>query len=296
MKKTSRRRRKDTIAAYIFLAPQLTGLIVFLIGPLFFALFLAFSNWDGFGGMSFAGLGNFTEIFTNPRIQTSALNTLWFTVLQVPGLLISGFLFAVMTQKAGRMTSVYRLGFVAPVVTSSVAVATIWLYLFNPEISPINGALRGIGLDAPNWLQDPRFIIPAFAIVGIWQGFGYTLIMFMAGLQSIGKSYLEAAELDGCGEWKKMWHVTIPLVSPTILFLSITSIIGSFQVFDYIYVFMGTSAPDAARTIVYEIVVIAFQQFEFGPASALAFLLFLTLLAVTALQLAAQKKWVHYAE
>lgn len=295
-RKVSRRHRKDTIAAFVFLSPQIFGLIVFMLGPLGFAIYLAFSHWDGFGTVTFAGLSNFTELFNNPRIRHSAVNTVWFTVLQVPGVMITGFLFALFMQKAGKMTSVYRLGFVAPVVTSSVAVATIWLYLFNPDISPVNTALRAVGISAPNWLQDPSFIISSFAIVGIWQGLGYQLIMFMAGLQSIGASYLEAAELDGCSAWQKLRHVTVPLLSPTILFLSITSIIGSFQVFDYIYVFMGTTAPDEARTIVYEIVQMAFQEFNFGAASALAFLLFLILLGITGLQMAAQKRWVHYAE
>ncbi|MGX1160952.1 carbohydrate ABC transporter membrane protein 1 (CUT1 family) [Arthrobacter sp. SLBN-100] len=292
----SRRRRKDTIAALVFLSPQLVGLAAFMVGPLVFALVLAFSDWDGFGAATFAGFGNFTDVLSNPRIQRSALNTLWFTVLQVPGLMISSFIFALLMQKAGKMTSVYRLCFVAPVVTSSVAVAAIWLWLFNPEISPVSSALRSIGIQAPDWLQDPNFIIPAFAIVAIWQGLGYQLVMFMAGLQSIGSSYLEAAELDGCSGWQKLVHVTIPLLSPTILFLSITSIIGSFQIFDYIYVFMDSNAPEAARTIVYEVVQIAFREFNFGQASALAFLLLLSLLGVTALQLAAQKRWVHYAE
>lgn len=292
----SRRRRKDTIAALVFLSPQLVGLAAFMVGPLVFALVLAFSDWDGFGAATFAGFANFTEVLSNPRIQRSVLNTVWFTVLQVPGLMISSFIFALLMQKAGKMTSVYRLCFVAPVVTSSVAVAAIWLWLFNPEISPVSSALRGIGIQAPDWLQDPNFVIPAFAIVSIWQGLGYQLVMFMAGLQSIGSSYLEAAELDGCTGWQKLIHVTIPLLSPTILFLSITSIIGSFQIFDYIYVFMDSNAPEAARTIVYEIVQIAFREFNFGQASALAFLLLLSLLGVTALQLAAQKRWVHYAE
>ncbi|WP_457965555.1 sugar ABC transporter permease [Arthrobacter sp. D1-29] len=292
----SRRRRKDTIAALVFLSPQLVGLAAFMIGPLVFALVLAFSNWDGFGAATFAGFANFTEVLSNPRIQRSVLNTVWFTVLQVPGLMISSFVFALLMQKAGKMTSVYRLCFVAPVVTSSVAVAAIWLWLFNPEISPVSSALGSIGVQAPDWLQDPNFVIPAFTIVSIWQGLGYQLVMFMAGLQSIGSSYLEAAELDGCTGWQKLVHVTVPLLSPTILFLSITSIIGSFQIFDYIYVFMDSNAPEAARTIVYEIVQIAFREFNFGQASALAFLLLLSLLGVTALQLAAQKRWVHYAE
>jgi len=291
-----RRRRADNLAAYLFLAPQLLGLVVFTVGPLVFALVLAFYHWDGFGTRSFAGLANFVDVLSDPRIRRSAVNTLWFTVLQVPGLMVSGFCFAVLMQRAGRLTSVYRLAFFAPVITSSVAVAAIWLWLFNPDISPLNHALSAVGLPAPNWLQDARFVIPAFAMVGIWQGLGYQLVMFMAGLQSIDRSMLEAAQLDGCSESQKLRHVTIPLLSPTILFLSITSIIGSFQVFDYIYVFFGSTAPDASRTIVYEVVQLAFQEFDFGQASALAVLLFLALLGVTGCQLAAQKRWVHYTE
>jgi multiple sugar transport system permease protein len=291
-----RRRRKDTAAGYLFLAPQLLGLVVFMVGPLLFALVLAFYHWDGFGTRSFAGLGNFVDVLSDPGIQRSAVNTLWYTVLQVPGLMLTALFFAVLMQRAGRLTPVYRVAFFAPVITSSVAVAAIWLWLFNPDISPVNGALRDIGLPAPNWLQDPNFVIPSFAIVGIWQGLGYQLVMFMAGLQSIDRSCLEAAEIDGCSEWQKLQRITIPLLSPTILFLSITSILGSFQVFDYIYVFFGTAAPDASRTIVYEVVQIAFNEFNFGQASALALLLFLALLAVTGLQLTAQKRWVHYSE
>jgi multiple sugar transport system permease protein len=291
-----RRRRADTVAAYLFLAPQMVGLVVFMAGPLLFALVLAFYHWDGFGTRSFAGLSNFADVLSDPRIRRSAVNTVWFTVLQVPGLMLTAFFFAVLMQRAGRLTPVYRLAFFAPVVTSSVAVAAIWLWLFNPDISPVNQALTAIGLPAPNWLQDARFVIPAFALVGIWQALGYQLVMFMAGLQSISRSFLEAAELDGCSEWQRLRHVTIPLLSPTILFLSITSIIGSFQVLDYIYVFFDTTAPDASRTIVYEIVQIAFGEFDFGRASALAFLLFLALLGVTGGQLAAQKRWVHYTE
>jgi len=291
-----RRPRGDNVAAYLFLAPQLLGLVVFMIGPLLFALVLAFYHWDGFGTRSFAGLSNFADVLSSPRIRRSAVNTLWFTLLQVPGLMLTGFFFAVLMQRAGKLTPVYRLAFFAPVITSSVAVAAIWLWLFNPDISPVSNALRAIGLPAPNWLQDARFVIPSLAVVGIWQGLGYMLVMFMAGLQSINRTVLEAAELDGCSEWQKLRHVTIPLLSPTILFLSITSIIGSFQVFDYIYVFFGGTAPDSSRTIVYEVVQTAFSEFNFGEASALALLLFLALLGVTGLQLAAQKRWVFYSE
>lgn len=290
------RRRRATLTGYAFLAPQLIGLLVFMIGPLVFALVLSVSHWDGFGTRSFAGLANFKKVFSDPQLLTSARNTLWFTVLQVPGMMLAALAAALMLQRAGRLKSFYRVFYFAPVVTSTVAVAVIWLWLFNPEISPVNNLLRQVGLPAPNWLQDARFVIPAFAIVGIWQGLGYQVVIFMAGLDNIPRTLMEAADIDGASEWQKLRRITLPLLSPTILFLSITSIIGSFQVFDYIYVFMGSAAPAPARTIVYEIVQIAFNEFDFGVASALATCLFLALLVLTGLQLAAQRRWVHYTE
>jgi multiple sugar transport system permease protein len=278
------------------LSPQLVGLLAFMLGPLIFAIVLAFSNWDGFGNRSYAGLANFQWVFTDPQILISMRNTLWFTILQVPGLMVSAFITAYLLQKVRRTRSIYRIFFFAPVVTSSIAVSAIWLWLLNPELSPINNFLLSIGIQAPDWLQDPRTVIPAIAVVSIWQGLGYQMVMFMAGLENVPKALMEAADIDGASEWQKLRKITIPLLSPTILFLSITGIIGSFQVFDYIYFFFETTAPAAARTIVYEIVQIAFREFNFGRGAALAVVLFLILLAVTGLQLLAQKRWVHYTE
>ena len=291
-----RRHRRDAGVALGFLAPQLVGLIVFMVGPLIFALILAFSNWDGFGTRSFAGFANFQWVFSDPQMLTSMRNTIWFTVLQVPGLMVAGFITAYLLQKVGRVKNVYRIFFFAPVVTSSIAVAAIWLWLLNPELSPVNNLLLSAGIVAPDWLQNPRTVIPAIAVVSIWQGLGYMMVMFMAGLENVPKSLLEAADIDGASEWQKLRKITLPLLSPTILFLSITGIIGSFQVFDYIYFFLETTAPSSARTIVYEIVQIAFREFNFGRGAALAVVLFLILLAITGLQLLAQKRWVHYTE
>lgn len=290
------RRFREGALAYGFLAPQLIGLLVFMIGPLIFAVVLAFLNWDGFGNKSFAGLSNFAWVFTDPQMQTSMKNTLWFTILQVPGLLVSGFFAAVLLQTTMRMKNVYRTFFFAPQVTSTVAVSAIWLLLLNPELSPINSFLANFGITPPDWLQDPRTMIPTIAFVSIWQALGYQLVMFMAGLENVPRALYEAADIDGASPWQKLRKITIPLLSPTILFLSITSIIGSFQVFDYIYFFYDTTAPAAARTIVYEIVQIAFRELNFGRSAALAMVLFLILLAVTGLQMIAQKRWVYYTE
>lgn len=289
-------RRRDGWWAFGFLAPQLAGLAIFVLGPMVFAIYLSFTNWDGFNELTVVGLDNYRFVFTDPQLRESAQNTLWLTILQVPGLLASGLLVAYLLQHTRRVTGLYRLLFFAPQVTSSVAIAAIWLYLFNPQISPVNGFLSSIGITAPDWLQDPRTVIPSLVIVGIWQGLGYQVVIFVAGLSNVPRSLMEAASIDGASEWKKFWQVTIPMLSPTILFLSITSIIASFQVFDIVYVMFDTVAPSPARTIVYEVVQIAFQQNSFGRATALAVNLFLALLLLTGLQMLAQRRWVYYAE
>ena len=291
-----KKHRRDALAALGFLSPQLVGLLAFMLGPLIFAFVLGFSSWDGFGSRTFVGLDNFIGVLQDPQLRQSWLNTAWFTILQLPGLMITGFIFAFLLQMTGRIKSTYRVFFFAPQVTSSIAVAAIWLWLLNPEISPLNTFLARLGLPTPDWLQDPRTAIPAIALVSVWQALGYMIVMYMAGLESVPKSLLEAADIDGASEWQKMRKITIPLLSPTILFLSITSIISSFQVFDYIFFFYDTTAPSNARTIVYEIVNIAFREFRFGYASAIAIYLFIVLLIVTGLQLLAQKRWVHYTE
>jgi multiple sugar transport system permease protein len=271
-------------------------MVVFLLGPLVFAFVLAFANWDGFGTRSFAGMDNFVWVFTDPQMLTSMVNTVWFTVLQVPGMLVSGFLAALLLQVTKRARNIYRVFYFAPVITSSVAVSAIWLWLLNPELSPLSPVFEAVGITPPDWLQNPTTVIPVMVVVSIWQGLGYQMVMFMAGLENVPASLMEAASIDGASEVQKLFRITIPMLSPTILFLSITSIIGSFQVFDYIYFFFDTTAPASARTIVYEIVQIAFREFNFGRSSALALVLFLILLAVTGLQLVAQKRWVYYSE
>jgi multiple sugar transport system permease protein len=292
-----RKRRTEALWGFAFLTPQLIGLVVFMLGPLIFALVLSFSSWDGFGSRTFVGLQNFIGVWKNPQLRQSWSNTAWFTVLQVPGLMITGFFFAFFIQKAGRLKPFYRIFFFAPQVTSTVAVAAIWLWLLNPEISPLNALLKSLGVpNPPDWLQNPRTVIPAIALVSIWQGLGYMIVMFIAGLENISPTLMEAADIDGASEWQKLRRITVPLLSPTILFLSITSIIGSFQVFDYIFFFFDTTASANAHTIVYDIVNIAFREFKFGFAAAIAIYLFLALLVLTGLQLLAQKRWVHYTE
>ena len=188
------RRRSEALMAYGFLAPQLIGLAVFMVGP----------------------LSNFAWVFTDPQMLQSMRNTLWLTVLQVPGLPVSGFLAAFFLQKAGRMKCVYRVAFFAPQVTSSIAVSAIWLWLLNPELSPLTTVFEWLGITPPDWLHNPVTAIPLLVFVTVWQGIGYQIVMFMAGLESAPNALFEAADIDGASEWQKMRKITIPMLSPTV--------------------------------------------------------------------------------
>jgi len=178
-----------------------------------------------------------------------------------------------------------------------VAVAVVWLYLLNGDFGIINTyAQSWFGITLPNWLISEFWVMPSIALIGIWWGLGYNMVIFLAGLQGIPASLQEAAQIDGANKWHVFRNVTVPLLSPTTFFLSVTSIIGSFQVFDMAYVMTGGGPGNASRTMVLHIYDLAFIDFTFGKSAAAAVILFLIILVVTVFQLFAQKRWVHYED
>lgn len=294
---TARRRRlAETGWAAVFVGPQLIGLVAFVLGPLLFAFVLSLMTWDGFGQREFVGLANFSTQFQDETFWVSLRNTAYFTCLLLPADLICSLLVALAaTNVRGRV--LYRLFFFMPVVTSSVAVSVVWLWLLNGEFGPLNSYLRDwFGIDPPNWIVDPSWVIPAIVMVSLWRGIGFTMVIFLAGLQGIPANLLEAAEIDGAGALRKFWHVTLPMLSPTVFFLTVTSLIGSFQVFDLAYVMTNGGPGDASRTLVFHIYDLAFVDFDFGASAASAVVLFAILLVLTLAQLWAQRRWVYYEE
>ncbi len=184
-----------------------------------------------------------------------------------------------------------------PNVTSSVAISVIWIYLLNGDFGIINTYAKDLfGITLPNWLIDEHWVMPSLAIVGIWWGLGFNMVIFLAGLQNVPASLLEAAQIDGANKIQSFFNVTLPILSPTTFFLTITSIIGSFQVFDQAYVMTGGGPGRASYTMVFHVFRLAFQQFTFGKSSAAAVILFILILIVTAFQFYAQKRWVHYED
>lgn len=290
----SRRSRKDSIWALVFLLPQLVGLLLFCLYPVFDAFRISLTDWTGFGAYNYVGLENYRDQLNDPVFITSLKNTAIFTLIGVPGTVIGAFLLAVAVNNIkGRM--IYRVIFFLPTVTSSVAISMIWMLMLNGQFGLVNSWInRTFGVVAPNWFVDKNWVIPTIAIIAIWQSIGYNMIIFLAGLQGIPRTYYEAASLDGAGRWRVFRDITIPLVSPTTFLVTVLSIIGSFQVFDFIYVATGGGPGYASRTMVYHIYDLAFVDFQFGLSSASAIILFGIILVFTAFQFWGQRKWVNY--
>lgn len=296
LRKESAWRRRDRRWGYVFVGPQLVGMAVFVLLPFIGSVILAFASWDGLTGLTWVGIDNFVSQLQDPLLLRSIVNTLVIALVTVPIGLGFSVLIAVALEKLKTRT-LYLVLFFAPVVTSTVAVAMIWQQMLRSDgvLSTTIGAIFGIS--PPDWLGDPRLALAAVCIVSIWASMGLNVIIFLAGLQNISASVIEAAKLDGAGAFTLFWRIRMPLLSPIIFFSSVIAFISSLQTFDVVFVLTSNAGPDnATRTIVYHIYDLGFGRFEFGPSSAAAVILLLLTLVVTAAQFGAQKKFVHYED
>jgi len=286
-------RKNNTFWGYFFLTPQLIGLLAFSLIPLGFALVLSFMQWDGFGEKTFVGLGNFIGQFKSPVFWKALWNTTLYTILTIPiGVTISLMLALALNKIKGK--ELYRVFFFMPVVTSSVSIGVIWMWILNGDFGILNQFLASIGIQGPHWLTDTKWVMVSIAMLSIWWQVGYNMVIFLAGLQGVSNSYYEAAEIDGASKFQKFRHITLPLISPTTFFVSIMSIIGSFQVFDQAFVMTSGGPAKASYTLVYHVYQTGFQNFKWGESSAVAMILFVIILIFTLIQFRVSKRWVHY--
>ena len=277
-----------------FIAPQLLGMLAFSLIPVVYAFVLSFMKWDGLGAREFIGLANFRDQFGDPKFRGALIHTMIYTAIAVPGSVILSLLLALALNRV-RGRTIYRTIFFLPTITSSVAVSMVWLWMLNGDFGVINVYLRDqFSLDPPNWLVNTTWVIPAVALVAIWAGLGFNMVIFLAGLQGIPATYLEAAQIDGASKWRQFWNITLPLLSPTTFFVTIISIIASFQVFDFIYVMTDGGPGTASSTMVFHVYQLAFVKFTFGLSSAAAVVLFAIIMVVTLFQFWGQRHWVHY--
>jgi multiple sugar transport system permease protein len=274
----------------LFILPSLAGMVLFVLGPIVASGVLTFYEWDLLTDPDFVGLGNFRRLIHDDDVWAALRHTLTFILGYVPSVMVLALLLAIALNAKLRGLSVLRTAFFLPVVSSWVAVALLWSWLFNPRYGLINYGLEKIGIDGPNWLFDKDWAMPAIIITSVWKDLGFVMVLFLAGLQAISDDVYEASALDGAGWFQQLKSITIPLLTPTIFFISIISIINSFQVFPQVWV-MTEGGPAGATTVIVERVVKhAFSYGEMGYAATISWVLFALVLSVTVVQLRLQKR------
>lgn len=283
-------------------APYIAGLLLFALGPILFSWVIGFFHWDNIGAPRFAGLANWRRLFADELFRKSLANTLFFVVGTVPTGMFLSLLLAVAANRPLRGVGLFRTLCFTPVVTSTVAVALVWTWFYDPNYGVLNWMLDAIwrlagreGFDPVPWLNDPRTALPAIMAMTVWKGLGYNMVIFLAALQNVPRHLYEAAELDGAGPVGRFFHVTLPSISPVTFFVAIVSIVGAFQVFDQVYIMARDGRPaNSTLTVVYHLYKHAFQFLEMGYASVVGTALFAIIMVVTVIQLGLQKRWVHY--
>ena len=286
---------KEAISFYLFILPWAIGFLIFTVGPIVASLVLSFTRYDMILPAKFVGLNNYIELFKDPLFYKSMTNTLYIVVFSVPLGMLAAFLMALLlNQKVWGMAG-YRTAYYIPSIVPSVASAALWIYLLQPQWGLINGLLRSIGVKGPGWLASEAWSKPSIIMMMIW-GCGGTMIIYLAALQDIPQSLYEACEIDGGNWWRKLTHVTLPLMTPTIFFTLVMNIIGTFQVFSAIFVLTDGMGGPMNSTLVYLIYVYrnAFTFFRMGYASAMAWVLFLIIMLLTLVQFKTASSWVYY--
>lgn len=289
-------KKKDWIAAYIFIAPVTIGLLVFYIWPFIQNVWFSFNDVNKFNIATFNGIENYKKLIADDEVWRTFGNTLKYVIITVPvGLFLSIVIAALMNAKI-RGKSIYRTLYFLPSVTMSAAVAMVWKWIYNEQMGILNEGIRAAGGTGHGWLTDPKTALFMIMLVGLWMSVGYNMIILLAGMQGISNSYYEAAALDGAGPFAQFFKITIPMLTPTIFFVMVTSIIGGFQVFDVIYMMVGKTSPayDSTQTVVMLFYRTAFDYGYKGYAAAISILIFAVIMIVTVIQLIGQKKWVNY--
>ena len=288
-------RLRETLTAWGFLAPAAAHLAVFSFAPILFALYLSVHRWSlGESAKPFVGLENFGRVLRDPLVWISLRNTVLFTV-QVPITMAIALGLALLLRRHSLISRIARTAFFLPYVSSVVAIALVWQWLYHADFGALNWALSALGLGPVDWLGNPRTALAAVMVVSIWTQVGYQMVVFLAGLQGIPDAYLDAARVDGANAWRRFWRVTFPLLKPVTLFVLVTGIIGSFQVFTTVYVLTDGGPLHATDVLAYRIYQSAWGLSQFGSASALSLLLFAILFWVTWTQFKLLGKRVEYA-
>ncbi|WP_342425722.1 sugar ABC transporter permease [Paenibacillus sp. FSL L8-0502] len=278
----------------LFALPAILGLMIFTIGPIVASFVFSLTNWTIGGQMTFIGLDNYRTILTeDATFSQSMFVTTYYALGSVPLGLAAAFIIALLLNQKVRGLSVFRTIYYLPTIVPSIANTMLWLWMFNPDFGLLNSLLEGVGLPGSKWIYDESTAIPSLIMMSTW-GIGNTVIIFLAGLQSVPTHLYEAAEVDGGNRWHKFFHITIPSMTPTIFFNLVMSLISTFQAFNQAYVMTNGGPNNSTLFYVFYLWRTAFTETKIGYASALAWILFFVIMVLTVLIFSTSKKWVHY--
>ncbi|WP_323960368.1 ABC transporter permease subunit [Arthrobacter sp. JZ12] len=276
--------RQEHLTALAFVALPVIGFLLFTLYPMLFSIYASFTDWNGLTAPVFSGLDNYIAMFQDPYFLEAMYNTFYLMIGIPIGLVISLALALAMNRKM-RGSTFFRTVYYVPVISSIAAVAILWQWAFNGDFGLINQTLALVGIDGPNWLQDANMVKPALIIMAIWKGLGFSMLLYLAALQSVPRHLYEAAALDGAGAWQQFRHITVPMVRPVTFFLVVTSVIAGSQVFVEIDIMTPTGGPEfSSATIVWYIWQKAFDNLQMGYASAMSVVLGLMVFLITFIQ------------
>ena len=285
--------RREAITFYLCISPWLIGLVAFVLGPMLASFYFSLTDWTLLSPPVWAGLDNYARMTTDPLVLQSLKITGLFTLAYVPLDLMGGLALALLMNQKVRGISIFRTVYYLPSVISGVAYVVLWMWIFHPSAGLFNTLLAYVGIPGPRWLASPDWALPAIVIMSLW-GLGRSMVIYLAGLQGVPAHLYEAAALDGASAWQQFWAITLPLLTPTIFFNLVLSIIGTAQTFTQ--AFVATNGGPLNATLFYVLYLYrqAFQMFRMGYASALAWALFVIVLALTLLVVRSGRSWVYY--
>ncbi|MBW7453026.1 sugar ABC transporter permease [Paenibacillus sepulcri] len=285
--------KRNVVNGMLFVSPWVIGFIALTMVPFVLSLYYSFTTYDVVAAPDWTGIQNYVQLMKDPIFWTSIYNTLFYTVFSVPLSIVIGVALALLLNLKIRGMAFYRTIFYLPSIVPLVASSILWLWLFDPQFGLINSMLEAIGIRGPGWLVDPAWSKPALIVMGLW-GIGGAMIIYLAGLQDIPQEMYESAELDGAVWWHKIVYITLPMLTPVIFFNLIMGLIGSFQYFTQAYIVTSGGPNDS--TLFYSLYLYnnAFSYFHMGYASAMAWILFLLIMAATLIVFKSSARWVFY--
>ncbi len=287
--------RREAIEGYLFILPWLIGYLLFRLGPLLASLYLSFTNYTGSGSPKWIGLENYRYMFTeDPRFLDSLRSTMSFVIGYLPLSLVIGLAIALLMNQKVRGILMFRGIYYLPAVTTGVAVALLWQFVFHKQYGVLNAILSWFSVPQIGWLVDPGVVMYAFIIMALW-GVGGTMIVYLAGLQTIPTELYEAATIDGANSGQKFWSVTLPLLTPVIFFNLVTGMIAAFQIFENAYIMTSGGPNYATYFFGLNIYFTAFRSLRFGYASTIAYILFVIIASLTLFVMTTSRRWVYYA-